>query len=108
MVDELSQPHVLPLQPRPIDFHLLHIRTPGHPYTSLTRVWPDGASGPGGTCRLCPTCTARHDVCAFAIRGIIPRELAPLFSLHGLREQGPLAPIDQIVPLGGRRNQGQS
>lgn len=82
-----KQGDVLPLRPVPVKCWVNHVRARGVDVTAIGRRWKSGDSGPRGTCRLCPECTAHDDGCLVTVVGLrVDRKDAPLFSLAALSD----------------------
>jgi hypothetical protein len=80
-----DRPATLPIiQPQPEPQVWLFSFMPGRDggVTAITRFWE---SGDTRRCRLCPKCTALHDLnaCQVQARGEVDELSVPLFSMHG-------------------------
>lgn len=73
---------IISIGPKPVVTLLAGMTIAGRHVSAVTRVFADGDTG---RCSLCPTCTARRNVCMVMVAGRIDEASAASLSLHGRR-----------------------
>lgn len=71
-------------EPYPTRVWLNHFYLGKKVVTTIFRLWPANTTGPGGTCRRCPECSASGDGCQLSFAVLVPPERAASFGLRDL------------------------
>jgi tartrate dehydratase beta subunit/fumarate hydratase class I family protein len=74
-------------QPMPIRTRGVTLNVGGRVVTAIMRHWRPGDSGPGGRCKLCPTCIAYDDGCLILVNKTVNKPERPLFRIWGTIDQ---------------------